>query len=334
MSSLTSIKSDRLLNDLSKKLPSILFTGNWEPSEGELADTFLRVSSYHQVGRLNVDNISLYQQRLIASLMTLDVVTKKNVGNILEISNIWHACITMFTARMDSLTVEIIIRDFSNILDLKSTESKFRIISDINQLAQSTINSTIKNTPQSVRLSNIKALIAGDTESEHSNTWLKNVVRAQIKSQIDTVSIFNNLMRASASFQSELASDCNAFLMTYLKSGHVKNIWVYATQPAIDKLPTHQQVHCEQLCQTHAEQMLLVVQIGNSIWVQTARLESYGIYKLPDKYSSLHTLVSELAEKKCNNHYLFSRKGFWQYKLSLTLKSGTDFTPKRSDYLT
>ncbi len=339
MSVLTPVKCSRSLNELSEKIPEILFTNSWAPSKEELAAIFRQVSLYHQGGKLNTDNVTLYQQQLIASLMTLDVESKKIIGNILEISNFWQSCFAMFMARVDSLTVEIIIRDARNILELAATESKFKIIKDIDSLVQTAIsraknNSSEKNTIQSVRLSNIKALIAGYTESDKSGTWLKGSVKAQIKSQIDAVSIFNNLMRDSTNFQSELARDSHSFLMTYLKSGHITNIWIYAKQSTFDKLPSHQQIHCEKLPQTHSEQMLLLVQIGGHIWVQTDRLESFGVYKLPEHYSFLQVLVSKIVEKKCNSHYLFSRKGFWQYKLSLSFKSGTNFVPKRSDYLT
>jgi hypothetical protein len=339
MSVLTPVKCSRSLNELSEKLPEILFTNSWAPSKEELAATFRQVSLYHQGGKLNTDNVSLYQQQLIASLMTLDVESKKIIGNILEISNFWQSCFAMFMARVDSLTVEIIIRDARNILELPATESKFKIIKDIDLLAQTAVsrtenNSSIKSTIQSVRLSNIKVLIANYTESDKSSTWLKCALKAQIKSQIDAVSIFNNFMRDSTNFQSELARDSNSFLMTYLKSGLVRNVWIYAKQSTFEQLPSHQQVHCEQLPKNHSEQMLLLVQIGRHIWIQTDRLESFGVYKLPEHYSFLQVLVSKIVEKKCNSHYLFSRKGFWQYKLGLSFKNGTNFVPKRSDYLT
>ncbi|MFT6836190.1 MAG: hypothetical protein ACJA0H_002237 [Francisellaceae bacterium] len=339
MSNFTSINCSRSLNELSEKLPEILFTGCWAPSKEELATTYRQVSLCHEGGNLNTDNVTLYQQRLIASLMTLDEVTKTKVGNILELSNIWQSCVTLFNTRVDSLTVEIIIRDFRNILDLVSSESKYKMIKDIDKLIKNTINqvennSSEKSTIQSVRISNIKALITDYTESEKSSTWLKGVVKAQIKSQINAVSIFNNLMRDSTSFQSELARDSNSFLMTYLKSGHISNIWIYAKQSTFEKLPINQQVHFENLPQNHPEQMLMLVQIGSYIWVQTDRLESFGVYRLPENYSLLQVLVSQIVEKKCNSHYLFSKKGFWQYKLALSFKSDTNFIPKRSDYLT
>jgi hypothetical protein len=338
MSGLTPVKCSRSLNELSEKLPEILFTNSWAPSKEELAATFRQVSLYQQGGRLNTDNVTLYQQQLIASLMTLDVASKKIIGDIFEISNVWQSCFAIFKARVDSLTVEIIIRDARNILEVATTESKFKIIKDIDSLAQIAIsraenNRSAKSTIQSVRLSNIKGLIAY-TDSDNSSTWLKGALKAQIKSQIDSVSIFNNFMRDSTNFQSELARDSNSFLMTYLKSGHVRNIWIYAKQSILNKLSSHQQIYCEQLPQNHSEQMLLLVQIGRHIWIQTDRLESFGVYKLPENYIFIKALVSKVVEKKSNYHYLFSRKGFWQYKLALSFKNGTNFIPKRSDYLT
>jgi hypothetical protein len=338
MSGLTPVKCSRSLNELSEKLPGTLFTNSWAPTKEELAATFRQVSLYHQAGRLNTDNVPLYQQRLIASLMTLDVASKKMIGDIFEISNIWQSCFAIFKASVDSLTVEIIIRDARNILELATTESKFKIIKDIDSLAQIAIsraenNSSAKSTVQSVRLSNIKTLIAY-IDSDKSSTWLKGALKAQIKSQIDAVSIFNNLMRDSTNFQDELARDSNLFLMTYLKSGHIKNIWIYVKQSIFDKLPNHQQLNCEKLAPNHSEQMLLLVQIGNHIWIQTDRLESFGVYKLPEYYSCLQDIVSNIVEKKLTSYYLFSRKGFWQYKLALSFKNGTHFIPKRLDYLT
>ncbi|TWX73787.1 hypothetical protein [Colwellia sp. C1TZA3] len=338
MSVLTPVKCSRSLNELSEKLPEILFTNSWAPSKEELAATFRQVSLYHQGGKLNADNVTLYQQQLIASLLTLDIESKKVIGNILEISNFWQSCFAMFMARVDSLTVEIIIRDIRNILVLTSSESKFKIIKDIDSLAQTAIsragnNSSEKNIIQSVRLSNIKALIADYTESDKSTTWLKGALKAQIRSQIDAISIFNNFMRDSTNFQSELARNSNAFLMTYLKSGHIRNVWIYAKQSAFDNLAKEHKEICKQLDENQLDNMLMLVQVGNYIWLQTDRLESFGVYNLPENYSDLQVLVSNMVEKKCNFHYLFSRKGFWQYKLALSFKNGTNFIPKRSDYL-
>ena len=337
MSVLTTVKCSRSLNELSEKLPEVLFTNSWAPSKEELSIMFQQVSSYHQDGKLNTDNVTLYQQQLIASLMTLDVASKNIIGDIHEISDIWPSCFAIFKARLDSLTVEIIIRDASNIFELATTYSKFKIIKDIDSLAQSAINraennSSAKSTFQSVRLSNIKTLLADYTVK--SSTWLEGALKVQSKSQIDLVSIFYNFMRGSTNSQSQLARDSHSFLMTYLKSGHVSNIWIYTKQTFLDQLTSHQKVHCKQLPQNHSEQMLLLVQIGRHIWVQTDRLDSFGVYKLPEHYSFLQVLVSRIVEKNCNSHYLFSRKGFWQYKLAFFFKNGTDFIPKRSDYLT
>jgi hypothetical protein len=339
MSVLTPMPCSRSLSELSEKLPEILFTNSWQPSKRELTETYRQISLFHQAGRLNSDNITLYQQRLIASLVVLDAETKNTIGNILESSNIWSSCIEMFKTRLDSLTVEIIINDIGNILERATADSKLKIIKDIDSLAQVTISrventSSEQNTIQSVRLSNIKKLTCDYTFNNKSISWLKGVVKDQIKSQIATVSIFNNFMRNSKNFQRELARDSNSFLMTYLKNGHVRNVWIYAEQSVFDNLSSNQQAHCEQLASTNFEQMLLLVQIGNHIWVQTNRLESFGIYKLPKNYNNLQVLISQIIDKKNDSHYLFTSKGFWQYKLSLSFKRGTNFIPKRSDYLT
>ncbi|MEZ9141675.1 MULTISPECIES: hypothetical protein [unclassified Shewanella] len=331
MASLTSINSDNHLKALSAKLPTMLFVNNWAPSESELVSTYEQVNEYQQQGRLNVDNVTLYQQRLIASLMVLDTNKKQQLGNVLSFTDIWQACFKMFNTRIDQLTVEILIKDFNNLLVTKSTESMYRIITDIDLLSRKTLEAF----PATVRSQNITRLKDQALKgSENNQTWQSVFVRLQTKVQLSTVAIFNDFVKhKDEPFKQDILKDTNAFLMAYLKRGHVKNLWVFASSDVIAQLPANQQSICYTLKNAEKEQMIIVAHIGEHIWVQNYKLDVFGFYKLPEKFTYLQSVVEYLIDKKCKYHYMFSRTGLWQYKLSLTLKSATGFSPKRSDYI-
>ncbi len=329
MESLTSINSDNHLKALSAKLPTMLFVNNWAPSESELVSTYKQVNEYQQQGRLNVDNVTLYQQRLIASLMVLDSNKKQQLGNVLSFTDIWQACFTMFNTRIDQLTVEILIKDFNHLLVTKSTESMYRIITDIDLLSRKTTEAF----PATVRSHNITTLKKQALKGSQ-NTWQNVFIRLQTKVQLSTVTIFNDYVKKKDEpFKQDILKDANAFLMAYLKRGYVKNLWVFASSDVISQLPANQQSICYALENGDKEQMIIAAHIGDYIWVQNYKLTVFGFHKLPEKYTYLQSVVEYLVDSKCKHHYIFSRTGLWQYKLSLALKSATGFSPKRSDYI-
>ncbi|MGI2096983.1 hypothetical protein [Shewanella glacialipiscicola] len=328
MSSLFALPTERHLQKLSIEIPNILFKNDFIVSDSELMTCFQFTMQQLQLGQLNVEYVSLYQQRLLASLITLDLEKKQIIGNILALNDIWQSCITIFKARIDQLTVHILLKSFDNIVKSKSTESMYRIITDIDALSNQIIFS---GSPRSLQIKLIKN--NGKADLDDKAGWYKKAVLSQVKSQLNIINIFNeyvNGIRVYSPF--DVARESNAFLMTYLKSGHVRNIWLYTSQNIKNQLPKHHQDECIVLNDTQ-DNFLLVSQIGDHIWIQADKYESFSCYQIPKETTNLQDLVHNMVRLERKHGYLFSRSGLWQYKLSITLKSQTNFSPKRSDYL-
>ena len=328
MTHLSALPTERYLQKLSIQLPKMLFENDFTATDTELKSCFNYASQHLKQGQLNIDHISLYQQRLIASLITLGLDKKQKIGNILAMNNIWQSCISIFTSRVDPLTVHILLKSFDNIVKSKSTESMYRIITDIDALSNQII---FAGSPRSHQIKLIKNNGAADLDDKTG--WYKKAVLSQVKSQLNIVNIFNEYVNGTRVYSPfDVARESNAFLMTYLKSGHVRNIWLYASQNIRNQLPAHHQDECIVLNDIQ-DNFILVSQIGDHIWIQTDKYDHYGCYQLPIESTNLQDVVHTMLTLERKYSYHFSRSGLWQYKLSITLKSQTKFSPRRSDYL-
>lgn len=330
MSNLSALPSDGYLNKLSLDISAMLFAAEFTSTDAELISCFKYVAMCQQQGTLTVDYLSLYQQRLLACLITLDLERKSKIGNILALSNIWSLSVTMFKTRLDPITIELLVKNFENVIKTKSLESIYQIIYDIEHLSNKVITG---DSTRSKRIAEFKNTDSADTELVAHKTWYKKAILAQVQLQLNQVNIFNEFATSQdpGAWQ-DIGKDSHAFLQTYLKKGLVRNVWIFTSSDIKKQLPLSQQENCMEFNNLNSN-MILVIQIGSHIWIQNNKYENFGLYQLPSNVDDLYKLVLTLIKQDLKYHYLLSRSGLWQYKLSLSLKGDTNFSPKRSDYL-
>ncbi len=330
MSTLSELPLDGYLNKLTLDISAMLFDSEFSSTDAELIECFKYVAQCQQQGTLTVDYLSLYQQRLLACLISLDLGKKRKIGNILALSDVWSLSVAIFNARLDAVTIEVLLKNFENVVKTKSVESIYRIISDVESLSNKVIASHL---PRSKRIEEYKYSDMTDTDLVANKTWFKKAIHAQVQLQLNQVVIFNDF----SNYQDEgawqaIGKDSYSFLLTYLKKGVVRNVWIFTSPDIKKQLPPPHQEDCIAFNDLPSD-MVIAIQIGNYIWIQTNKFENFGLYHLPANVSDLYKIVQGLIKQDLKYHYLLSRSGLWQYKMSLVLKGDTNFSPKRSDYL-
>ncbi|MEZ8990195.1 hypothetical protein AB4342_12515 [Vibrio breoganii] len=310
------------LANTAKQLNTQLTYNSWQPTDEELTLGFKHAERLVLQKKLNIENVSLYGQRVMAHLCVLNRSKQIRMGNVLEIEGFWPQAKSMFASRSDVISCDVLLSNIGNVVESKLTMELSDLASDIFELC---LNVDTKSHRARQFLSNHQhSLGIGLGEFVGS---LVPQRKAWINGRFE---LFCGLEAAFSDVSS--LSWMNQFFRVYFEQGLVTTIETYCS-------PNTHVKFCRQLPDSNVLKdipdgdIYLVLQLGSAVIAYSTQADECFISEPGTKVATFNKVVSQLPVLKYNLGIHLSKTGLWQYRASYMLKNATKFAPKRADYM-
>lgn len=315
------IKSEKLLNTLEEKLfesPKIE-----EKEANQYYDKFYQLIKSNQ---LTVSNISLFEQRVLSSLL----FPKSNKDNqyLMKMENCWPQIQRIILNRYDTQTIEILCEKVSN-CNASLIPNFSTVIVNIESILVSC---------NTIRLRKARRLLKIEVgEDKQLMSWGDSIKHRSAHQQLAVFKAFEQFAKAEYSekiIDKSLFISRNNFWKYYFKNGLVKQ----STLLVIPKKTNRVEIYSDKIITLTGisdDQFGIMFHLGDRVFIEWANPAGFhsineSDHQFPDFTKSTidfaSILDSEITKHRANAYY------YWQYRIAFSLRSSTGLQPSRADY--
>ena len=276
---------------------------------------------------LNIDTISLFEQRILTSLL----FPSFNLDNkyLLKLSNCWSQIQPIILQRYDTQTIEILC-DKASYCNASLLPNFSTIISNIESILASNNSIRLQKTRRALKIEldkNNQPMSWGS--SIKHRTGLQQLAVFKVFEQFSKAEYVDNI-KDKALFISR-----NYFWKYYFKNGLVKHSRLLVMPESKKRVEVYSN-NTAVLTDSTKDEFAIMFHIGDTVFIEWANPGSF--YSIAESDSACPNFIDNninltaLKQKIDSTKHRANSYGFWQYRVAFSLRSSVGIQPSRSDY--